>query len=421
MRSSFAATPLGSIAHIEMGQSPDSSTVQEGDHGGVPFLQGNAEFGVAHPTPRFSCVAPMKMCRAGDILISVRAPVGAMNIADRDYCIGRGLAAVRVPGMSPTLAAHIVSTAAPALRRVAQGTTFEAINKTDLASLVVMAPPPADREPLGLVLDTLDTTIRQTEAIIEKLKQVKQGLLHDLLTRGIDANGELRPPQSQAPHLYKDSPLGWIPRKWEALGLADIAPPGRSVLRTGPFGSSLKGEHLTEFGRPVVTIGSLGVGRFLKSELLYVSEATARVLADFELCPGDIAFSRVADVGRSVVVREAESGWIMSSNFMRISVDSGRVSPEFLQATLALDVRVKKQIRATVNSAGRDVASSAILMSLRFPIAPYSEQVQVIARMAAVDRRIDAEDQFLTKVRTERTGLMDDLLTGHVRVTPLLA
>ena len=74
------------------------------------------------------------------------------------------------------------------------------------------------------ILDTLDTTIRQTEAIIEKLKQVKQGLLHDLLTRGIDANGELRPPQSQAPHLYKDSPLGWIPREWEH------AQPGRDLV-----------------------------------------------------------------------------------------------------------------------------------------------------------------------------------------------
>src|SRR5688572_10879020 len=99
MRSSFAASPLGNIAHIEMGQSPDSSTVQDIDRGGVPFLQGNAEFGVAHPMPRFSCVAPMKMSRAGDILISVRAPVGALNVADRDYCIGRGLAAVRIAGV----------------------------------------------------------------------------------------------------------------------------------------------------------------------------------------------------------------------------------------------------------------------------------------------------------------------------------
>src|SRR5690349_12001087 len=122
MRNSFAAMPLRNIAHIEMGQSPDSSTVREGVHSGVPFLQGNAEFGIVHPAPRFNCVAPMKMCRAGDILISVRAPVGAMNIADRDYCIGRGLAAVRLPGMSPRLAVHLMGAAAPALRRVAQGT-----------------------------------------------------------------------------------------------------------------------------------------------------------------------------------------------------------------------------------------------------------------------------------------------------------
>lgn len=277
-----------------------------------------------------------------------------------------------------------------------------------------------EQKAIAQVLDTLDTTIRQTEAIIEKLKQVKLGLLHDLLTRGIGANGELRPPQSQAPHLYKNSPLGWIPNEWSVLGLADMASPKRTVLRTGPFGSSLKGEHLTDVGRPVVTIGSLGIGRFIREELLHVSEATARVLADFELIPGDIAFSRVADVGRSVVVGEAERGWIMSSNFMRISVDSSFVEPTFLQAALAFDWRVKRQVRSTVNSAGRDVASSAILMSLRFAISPYDEQQGCILRKGAVEQRIIAEEALLAKTVAERAGLMDDLLTGRVRVTSLL-
>jgi len=74
-------------------------------------------------------------------------------------------------------------------------------------------PPLRQQQAIAEILDTLDTTIRQTEAIVEKLKQVKQGLLHDLLTRGIGANGELRPLQSQAPHRYKESPLGWIPHR----------------------------------------------------------------------------------------------------------------------------------------------------------------------------------------------------------------
>ena len=81
--------------------------------------------------------------------------------------------------------------------------------------------PIEEQRAIAALRATLDTTLRQTEAIIEKLKQIKQGLLHDLLKRGIDANGELRPPQSQAPHLYKDSPLGWIPRDWHSACIGD--------------------------------------------------------------------------------------------------------------------------------------------------------------------------------------------------------
>lgn len=75
--------------------------------------------------------------------------------------------------------------------------------------------PIEEQQAIGEILDTLDTAIHETEAIIAKLKAVKQGLLHDLLTRGIAANGELRPPQAEAPHLYQQSPLGWIPKEWE--------------------------------------------------------------------------------------------------------------------------------------------------------------------------------------------------------------
>src|SRR5690606_28997388 len=80
----------------------------------------------------------------------------------------------------------------------------------------------AEQRAIAQILDTLDTAIRETEALIGKLKAVKQGLLHDLLTRGIDANGELRPPQSEAPQLYKESPLGWIPRGWEVVEVGEV-------------------------------------------------------------------------------------------------------------------------------------------------------------------------------------------------------
>ncbi len=84
-------------------------------------------------------------------------------------------------------------------------------------------PPTSEKIAISKLLGNLETAIRKTEAIIEKLKQIKRGLLHDLLTRGIDANGELRPPPELAPQLYKESPLGLIPKDWEVAAISDLA------------------------------------------------------------------------------------------------------------------------------------------------------------------------------------------------------
>ncbi|MDS4013771.1 MAG: restriction endonuclease subunit S [Candidatus Accumulibacter sp.] len=307
------------------------------------------------------------------------------------------------------------------LKRRSNATAQAGLYLGELAKVSVPVPEVREQKAIAQILDTLDTAIHETEAIIAKLKAVKQGLLHDLLTRGIDANGELRPPQAEAPHLYKESPLGWIPKEWDISGLAGLAPKDRSVIRTGPFGSSLKGEHWRESGSPVVTIGSLGEAVFIASELLYVDEVTAARLADFELIPGDVVFSRVADVGRSVVVSETERGWIMSSNFMRISCDPAKARPHFLQLLLASSVLVRGQLRTTVNSAGRDVANSAVLKGLSFPWPSPREQDEILRRVHAIGQLLIQEQAQLKKLLDGKSGLMDDLLTGRVRVTPLLA
>ncbi|MDI9468544.1 MAG: restriction endonuclease subunit S [Syntrophomonadaceae bacterium] len=91
--SKWKQVKLGSLCNINMGQSPDSSTYNQiGD--GIPFYQGNADFGELNPVTKFYCNKPTKIAYANDILISVRAPIGAVNIATETCCIGRGLAAL---------------------------------------------------------------------------------------------------------------------------------------------------------------------------------------------------------------------------------------------------------------------------------------------------------------------------------------
>ena len=84
---------LKNICKINMGQSPDSSSYND-NKDGIPFFQGNADFGEKYPVTRVWCNAPIKVAQPNDILISVRAPIGALNFAKEECCIGRGLAAL---------------------------------------------------------------------------------------------------------------------------------------------------------------------------------------------------------------------------------------------------------------------------------------------------------------------------------------
>lgn len=299
----------------------------------------------------------------------------------------------------------------------AQGSTMRHITRRELQRYNVAVPTEdAEQSRIADILSTLDQAIEETEALIAKYQQIKAGLMHDLFTRGVTPDGHLRSSRDEAPHLYKQSLLGWIPTEWEVAKLRDKSYRGRPHIKTGPFGSSLKGEHWVEHGHPVITIGALGEGELLPEGLLFVSEATAQRLREYQLEPGDVVFSRVADVGRSAVICEQHDGWIMSSNLMRISLDRNLIVPSYLQSQFAFDFKVKAQIRTKVNSGGRDVANGQVLNQLLFAWPRRDEQGTAMQRITAIDTNrlgLAAERAKLVELKQ---GLMHDLLTGRVRV-----
>jgi type I restriction enzyme S subunit len=301
--------------------------------------------------------------------------------------------------------------------KFARGTTVLMLDMQAIKRIPVRAPRDSVyQDRITEILSTLDDAIEQTEALIAKYQQIKAGLMNDVFTRGVTSDRKLRPAREEAPTLYKESPLGWVPKEWQVATLSDRRLPGRAHLKTGPFGSSLKIEHWVEQGRPVITIGALGEGELTKSELLFVSEATAQRLREYQLEPGDVVFSRVADVGRSAVILNHHKGWIMSSNLMRISLDQNQVRAEYLQSQLAYDSRVRAQIRAKVNSGGREVANSQILNRLLFGWPQIEEQVRILDAVGAMEGKRKAELSYLVELTKQKIGLMQDLLTGRVRV-----
>ena len=161
---------LEEICAINMGQSPDSSTYNE-DGNGLPFFQGNADFGEIYPAVRMWCSEPTKIAREKDILISVRAPIGALNIANCECCIGRGLAALTVNEdiCAQEYLWHVLSGKVDELNSKGTGSTFKAINKKTLSETEIPLPPIDEQRKIAAVLDKVSDLIAKRRQQLDKL------------------------------------------------------------------------------------------------------------------------------------------------------------------------------------------------------------------------------------------------------------
>jgi type I restriction enzyme S subunit len=393
-----------------MGQSPSSTYVSD-DEVGLPFLQGNAEFGAIFPTSRWYCSQPKKTCEPGDILISVRAPVGALNKADQKYVIGRGLAAVRFCEVAPDFGWHLLRYWARDLDRVAQGTTFKAVSRGDLNALEVLLPPQDEQLRIAWILDTADEAIRRSERVIAKLREVKKGLLHDLLTRGLDADGNLRDPDAH-PEQFKDSPLGRIPREWQKCQLSDLV----AFIRSGLS----RAITFEDIGLPVITSTNIVEDRLDISELKFwhVDDPQGAATEEYILDNGDILvnfINSIAQIGKSCLFHDIGRPAIYTTNIFRVR-PSSRVDSKFLWRMLQSDhvqSRIQEITKPAINQAS---FTQGDFLSIPIAVPKPPEQDRIAAMLDAHDARIRAEEATLGKLRQVKRGLMDDLLTGRVRV-----
>lgn len=300
------------------------------------------------------------------------------------------------------------------LSRLGSSTGVPGLNRNDAYTLRVFEPPGNERRKIAMVLDTLETSIRQTEAIIEKLKLVKQGLLHDLLTRGIGANGELRPPQSEAPHLYKDSPLGRIPQEWTAMSIRDVA----SLVTSGSRGWA---DHYTEAGALFLRSQNVRMGNLDFSDRQHVLPPSGAEGARTKLTGSDLLITITGNgVGNVACV---PAGWTELA-FVSQHVGLVRLHDSQL-AQLTMHYLVDgapghQQLIDAQYGQSKPGLSLENLRKLSIPIPPDEEQQMIIQRIHAAQDRGAMEQRYALQLRAMKEGLMGDLLTGRVRVTPLL-
>ncbi|MDL5542011.1 restriction endonuclease subunit S [Bifidobacterium longum] len=181
----FNAT-LSDVAEITMGQSPAGSSYNE-EGAGIIFYQGRGEFGWRFPKRRLYTTEPKRLACEGDVLMSVRAPVGDLNVAFENCCIGRGLAAIH--SETPSFALYLMRFLKPQLEAYnGEGTVFGSINGKALKSLEVALPSHNEVMQFESFAAPIDALIRSNENETRKLNNLRNYLLPKLMSGEIDVS-----------------------------------------------------------------------------------------------------------------------------------------------------------------------------------------------------------------------------------------
>ena len=177
---------LSDIADITMGQSPSSSSYNE-DRNGIIFFQGRAEFGFRFPTVRLYTTEPKRMACANDTLMSVRAPVGDLNVAHTDCCIGRGLAAIHSKDNHQAFVLYTMFSLKKQLDVFnGEGTVFGSINRISLNEMPLLIPSSEKLDKFEVLVSPIDAAIRNNYDEICYLKQLRDSLLPKLMSGELD-------------------------------------------------------------------------------------------------------------------------------------------------------------------------------------------------------------------------------------------
>ncbi|EOB8932859.1 restriction endonuclease subunit S [Staphylococcus haemolyticus] len=406
----FKKVKLGEISIITMGQSPKSEFYSEID--GTPFLQGNRTFQHIYPVIDTYTKKVTKLANANDILFSVRAPVGDINIAPVDLCIGRGLCAIRSINNNQEFLFYLLKSKINELESQATGTIFSSVNKKTLENFIVNIPNEKQQKHIGTILSNLDKKIELNQKIIANLEELSQALFKRWFVdfEFPDENGN--PYKSSGGEMI-DSELGKIPRDWEVNELGNYVDIIKGLSYKGAF---LDKQHERSDSFPLLSISNFNFISGFKSNKTkyYFGDYKERHLVN----PGDILIAATdltqdrKILGAPAIVPNLNKTMIFSLDVFKITETT---IPKYVLYFLLQSAKYREFVEGSAT--GTTVIRIAKNVILKVPIVidkdislyfdklikPYMEKIEHLSQ----------ENQKLTQLRDT---LLPKLMSGELEI-----
>ncbi len=424
MKSKWESVKLSEIAEINMGQSPASSSYNDLGNGEI-FYQGNRDFGSLYPSVSAYTTEPKKIANSGDVLMSVRAPVGELNIANKRCCIGRGLAAIRLKADHSRFLYYVLKYSMSKLHQVSTGTTFSSINKTDLTNLEILLPSLQIQKKIAHILATLDDKIELNRKMNQTLEDLAQALFKswfvdfDPVHAKADAKSDADMDAVAAelgiskevlelfPSEFEESEMGMIPKGWEVKDLKGF---GRVI--TGKTPPKKVEDAYNNDGKPFITPTDIDDSLFVTFTNRHLSDRGQLAIKNTAIGAGSICVTCIGSQMGKTIIAPVDS-------FTNQQINSIVVDSENLRNYLFYNLRSRKKEIFLMGSGGSTMPLLNKSSFEKIKVLLPSQQVlegfnaQIKDKLALV---LENDLQSMTLSKTRDT-LLPKLLTGELDVS----
>ena len=385
------------VANTIMGQSPDSSSVNK--ESGIPFMQGSSEFGEKTPNVTQFCNEPKKMSRIGDILMTVRAPVGKINISDRIYCIGRGLCSIKAVKISPEYLKFFILKSEEDFKYYSNGTTYDAVTIGDVDNFAICVPPIEEQEKivkyLNEICDAVDSSIDKHKKIINHIIEYKQSYITSAIVNGIKDTTTIK-------ETYIDW-LGQIPKQWEVKKIKYVFTIRKRIA-----------------GKDGLTVLSITQNGIVPKNIESNEGQIAESYENYQIVePGDFAMNHM----------DLLTGWVDVSKY------SGVTSPDYRVFTLDdqknNDYRYFKYMMqmfyfnkifyglgAGISTKGRWRLQAPIFKNFKIPVPPLEEQREIAdaieEKVTKINSVVATHTEIIEKLEEYKKSIIYHAVTGKI-------
>lgn len=283
------------------------------------------------------------------------------------------------------------------------------LSKTDLMSMPLLSPPVEEQRRIADILSKVDDQIQQTDKIIEETEMLKEGLMQDLYRFGVEN-------ESFSTHRVGPREVE-IPTHWELRAVDELKSTNTSkkAIRGGPPGGRIKKSDRSEEGAKLYVQENV-IHNDFERRGDYLSAEKFEELQSAEVDPGDVLITRSGTIGKSEVFPNDAQRGILGSSLIRVKVNEDIIRPQYLSQFLADSHVAQSQIKSMSHGGTRTGLNNKIVKSIQVPVPPIEEQDRISEILKTVEERIQQEKKHRDDHKDLKRGLMQDLLTGKVRV-----